>query len=68
MSIEPRGIFFESFQRVRIEPTDLVLSRSDLPAVEGGLLLASLAFSDKRCGKSTEPSAYSVVREWIHVT
>jgi len=68
ISIAPRGVLFDSFQRVRIEPTDLALSRPDLAAVEGGLLSASLAFSDKRFGKSTEPSAYSVVREWIHVT
>jgi hypothetical protein len=68
MSMEPPGKVFDSFRRVRVEPTDLALSRSDLPAVEGGLLSASLAFSNKRFGKSTEPAAYSVVREWIHTT
>jgi hypothetical protein len=68
MSMEPRGKVLDSFQRVRVEPTDLALSKSDLPAVEGGLLSASLAFSIKRFGKSTEPPAYSVVREWIHTT
>jgi hypothetical protein len=68
MSVEPRGKVLDSFQRVRVEPTDLALSRSDLPSVEGGLLSASLAFSNKRFGKSTEPAAYSVVREWIHTT
>jgi hypothetical protein len=68
MSMEPRGRVLGSFQRVRVEPTDLALSRSGLPAVEGGLLSASLAFSNKRFGKSTEPAAYSVVREWIHTT
>jgi hypothetical protein len=68
LSMEPRGILLDSFKRVRVEPTDLAVSRFDLPTVEGGLLLASLAFSDKRFGKSTEPAAYSVVREWIHST
>jgi hypothetical protein len=68
MSMEPRGKVLDSFQRVRVEPTDLARSRTDLPAVEGGLLSASLAFSNKRFGKSTEPAAYSVVQEWIHTT
>jgi hypothetical protein len=68
MSMRPSGKVIGSFQRVRVEPTDLARSRSDLPAVEGGLLMASLAFADKRFGRSTEPAAYSVVREWIHTT
>jgi len=68
ISMEPRGKFFDPFHQVRVEPTDLALSRSDLPAIEGGLLSASLAFSIKRFGKSTEPAAHSVVREWIHQT
>src|SRR5712692_3911475 len=58
----------DSLQRVLIEPTDLARSTSDLPPVEGGLLSASLAFSDKRFGKTTEPAANAVVREWIHRT
>lgn len=68
MSIEPRGMILDSFQRIRIEPTDLARSSSELPAIEGGLLYASLAFSEKRFGKSTEPPASLVVRDWIHKT
>ncbi len=68
LSMEPRSMVLDSFRRVRVEPTDLAVSRFDLPAVEGGLLSASLAFSNKRFGRSTEPAAYSVVREWIHTT
>jgi hypothetical protein len=67
MSMAPRGKL-DTFQRVRIEPTDLARSSSNLPAIEGGLLSTSLAFSEKRFGKSTEPAAYSVMREWIHKT
>jgi hypothetical protein len=68
LSMEPRGMVLDSFKRVRVEPTELAVSRVDLPTVEGGLLLASLAFSHKRFGKSTEPAAYSVVGEWINTT
>ena len=68
MSMEPRGKVLDSFQRVRIEPTDLARSSSNLSAIEGGLLYASLAFAEKRFGRSTDPPAFSVVREWIHKT
>jgi len=71
MSLRDAGLIrisMDSLQRVLIEPTDLARSTSDLPPVEGGLLSASLAFSDKRFGKTTEPAANAVVREWIHRT
>ena len=68
LSMGPRGKVLDSFQRVRIEPTDLARSSADLPAIEGGLLWATLAFAEKWIGKTTEPAAYSVVLEWIHKT
>ena len=66
MSIEPRGKVLDSFQRVHIERTDLASTGPDLAAVEGGLLLAVLDLANKRFRKTSEPSAYSVVTEWIH--
>jgi hypothetical protein len=38
-----------------------------MPAVEGGLLLAVLDLAHKRFRKDTQPSAHSVVTEWIHL-
>jgi hypothetical protein len=66
MSIEPRGKILDSFQRVHIERTDLAFIGTELAAVESGLLLAVLDMAHKRFRKTTEPSAYSVVTEWIH--
>jgi hypothetical protein len=66
MSIEPRGKILDSFHRVHIERTDLDFTGSNLAAVESGLLLAVLDLAHKRFRKTTEPSAYSVVTEWIH--
>jgi hypothetical protein len=66
MFIEPRRKIIGSFQRVWIERTDLAFVGSDLAAVEGGLLLAVLDLAHRRFRKTTEPSAYSVVTEWIH--
>jgi hypothetical protein len=66
MAVEPRPKILDSFQRVWIERTDLSLSRVDLPAVEGGLLLACLDLGHKRFRTDTEPPVYSVVTEWMH--
>lgn len=66
MSIEPRGKILDSFHRVHIERTDLDFTGLNLAAVESGLLLAVLDLAHKRFRKTTEPSAYSVVTEWIH--
>ena len=68
ISLQPRGRGLDSFQRVRIEPTELAHSSSGLPPIEGGLLAASLAFAEKWIAKTTGPSAYSVVRDWIRKT
>lgn len=65
LSLGPRGKVLDSFERIRIEPTDLARSSSDLPAVEGGLLSASLGFAEKWFGKTTEPSVFRVVTDWI---
>jgi hypothetical protein len=66
ISADPRGKVFDSFQRVRIERTDMALSSLDMPAVEGGLLLAVLDLAHRRFRKETQPAAYWVVTEWIH--
>jgi len=66
ISVDPRGKVFDSFQRVRIERTDMALSSVDMPAVEGGLLLAVLDLAQRRFRKETQPAAYRVVTEWIH--
>jgi hypothetical protein len=65
ISLEPRGRFLDSFERVRVERTDQALPTIQMPAVEGGLLLACLDLAHKRFLKSTEPSAYALIREWI---
>jgi hypothetical protein len=65
MSLEPRGKFLDSFHRVRLERTEQALPSVEMPAVEGGLLLACMDLAHKRFLKSDEPSAYAVVREWM---
>jgi hypothetical protein len=65
ISVDPHGKFLDSFQRVRVERTDMALSTANMPAVEGGLLLAVLDIAHKRFGGDTQPAAYSVVREWM---
>jgi hypothetical protein len=65
MSLEPRGKFLDSFHRVRVERTEQPLPSVEMPAVEGGLLLACMDLAHKRFLKSTQPSAYAVVREWM---
>jgi hypothetical protein len=65
MLVQPRRKVFNSFQRVRIERTDLALSSFDLGAVESGLLLACLDLAHRRFRKTTQPAVYSVVKEWI---
>jgi hypothetical protein len=64
--VAPHGGLLDSDSRVRVERTDLALASADMPAVEGGLLLACMDLAHKRFGKTTQPAAYSVVREWIH--
>lgn len=66
ISVDPRGKFLDSFQRVRVERTDMALSSAHMPAVEGGLLLAVLDLAHKRFRKEAQPAASSVVAEWIH--
>src|ERR1700694_3036249 len=67
MSLEPPGKFLDSFERVRIERTELAVPSLEMPAVEGGLLLACLDLAHKRFLKSVEPSARAVIREWLGV-
>jgi hypothetical protein len=65
LSLEPRGKFLDSFNRVRVERTEQVLPSVEMAAVEGGLLLACMDLAHKRFLKSDQPSAYAVVREWM---
>jgi hypothetical protein len=65
MSLEPRGKFLDSFQRVRVQRKDQPLPIVDLAAVEGGLLLACMDLAHKRFLKSDQPSAHAVVRQWM---
>jgi hypothetical protein len=66
ISVDPRGKGLDSFQRIRVERTDMALPSVDVPAVEGGLLLAVLDLANRRFRKETQPAAYWVVTEWIH--
>jgi hypothetical protein len=66
MFVAPHGGLIDPGNRVRIERTDLAIASTDMPAVEGGLLLACLDLGHKRFGKTTQPAAMSVVKEWIH--
>ena len=68
ISVDPRGRGLDSFQRIRVERTDMALLSIDMPAVEGGLLLAVLDLGHRRFRKETQPAAYWVVTEWIHRT
>ena len=65
MSLKPRGKFVDSFHRVRVGRTEQPLPSAEMPAVEGGLLLACMDLAHKRFLKSDQPSAYAVVREWM---
>jgi hypothetical protein len=65
MSLKPRGKFLDSVHRVRLERTEQPLPSVEMPAVEGGLLLACMDLAHKRFLKSDQPSAYAVVREWM---
>lgn len=64
--VEPHGHLLDPNTRVRVERTDMALTGLELPAIEGGLLLACLDMANKRFGKTTLPSANAVVNEWIH--
>ena len=66
ISVDPRGKVLDSFHRVRVERTDVALPTVDMPAVEGGLLLAVLDIAHRRFRKEAQPAAFSVVTEWIH--
>jgi hypothetical protein len=55
----------ESTNELKVERTDLAFA-GDMPAVEGGLLLACLDLGSKRFGKTTQPRVKAVVKEWIH--
>jgi hypothetical protein len=66
MFVAPHGGLIDPLNRVKVERTDLPLASTDMPAVEGGLLLACMDLAHKRFGKSKQPAAYTVVREWIH--
>ena len=65
MSLDPRGRFLDSFGRVRVERTEQPLPSVEMPAVEGGLLLACMDIAHKRFGKSDQPSVHAVVRAWM---
>jgi hypothetical protein len=65
MSLDPRGRFLDSFGRVRVERSEQPLPSVEMPAVEGGLLLACMDIAHKRFGKSDQPSVHAVVREWM---
>ena len=65
ISVDPPGKL-DSFHRVRVERTDMALPSGDMPAVEGGLLLAVLDIAHRRFRKDAQPAAFSVVTEWIH--
>jgi hypothetical protein len=65
MSLDPRGRFLDSFERVRVERTEQPPPSVEMPAVEGGLLLACVDIAHKRFGKSDQPSVHAVVREWM---
>jgi hypothetical protein len=60
----PPGGFLNSLSKVWIERTDLALPNFGLPAVEAGLLLACNALGHKRLGRTTKPSAFSVIKKW----
>lgn len=66
MPVEPQRNRFDSYTRVRVERTDMALTGLNLPAIEGGLLLACLDLAHKRFRKTTQPSANAVVSEWMH--
>jgi hypothetical protein len=63
--IQPEGIVFGSLNMVWIERTDLAAQFSQMPLVEGGLLMACEELANKRFGKSDTPGVTAVIRQFI---
>lgn len=63
--IEPDGNILKSLNRVWIERTELPAQFSQMPLVEGGLLMACEELGEKRSGKSHGPGASAVIRQFI---
>jgi hypothetical protein len=68
MAIKPYSKHLNSLQRITVERTEQPLSTSDLPAIEGGLLLACLDLGHRRFRKVEQPSIFTLVGEWFHGT
>jgi len=65
MLFEPDGTVTKSLNRVWIERTDLSARSSQMPLVEGGLLMACEAVAKKRPGESGVPSVTLVITRFI---
>ncbi len=63
--IEPEGIVLKSLNMMWIERTDLAAQFSQMPLVEGGLLMACEELANKRFGKSDAPGVTAVIRQFI---
>jgi hypothetical protein len=63
--IEREGTVLESLNGVWIERTDLAAEFSQMPLVEGGLLMACEELAKKRFGKSDAPGVTAVIKQFI---
>jgi hypothetical protein len=65
MFMKPEGKVLKSLNRVWIERTDLAAQFSQMPLVEGGLLMACEELANKRFGKSDAPGVAAVIEQFI---
>ncbi len=63
--IEREGTVLKSLNRVWIKRTNLAAQFSQIPLVEGGLLMACEELAKKRFGKSDTPRVSAVIRQFI---
>jgi hypothetical protein len=64
IAVAPGGRMVGSLTRVWVERTDLALPNFELPAVEAGLLIACNDLTHQRFRRTTQPSAFSVIKKW----
>ena len=63
--IQPEGIVFNSLNMLWVERTDLAAHFSQMPLVEGGLLMACEELANKRFGKTDTPGVTAVITQFI---
>jgi hypothetical protein len=65
ITLAPQDAFTNSLNRLVLERTDVYMSASEAGLVEGGLLGAFHALAQKRFGRTTMPTVFQIVHEFI---